>query len=388
MRIVKVEAIPLKVPLEKEIAAPISLPHAEELASTVFREYRTTLVRVTADNGKTGVGECMVRLAPEATAAIVDAISPMLIGKDPRQTSRIWDLLYGAMMNRGHVKGFYIEALSGIDTALWDLNARSLGVPCHQLLGGKHREWLDAYASSLRFRPMAETRERIDRLVERGFRAFKIKIGRDRYDPTGDLRFVAQVREYVADDVRLMVDANCGYDRTSALTAGRALVDLDVYWFEEPLPPDDVDGYRYLSERLELRIASGESDFTRFGMRPFLEGRAWNVVQPNAGRAGGLTECMRIASLAETFGIAYAPHTGSSSAVSMAVAIQIGAAVPNFMIYEHMISDWNDEQPNPLRHELLTEPVEQLEQGRVRVPESPGLGFELDEDVLERCRAR
>ena len=388
MRITHVESIPLAVPLKRRIDAPISLPHAERIASTVFAEYRTTLVRITSEDGTTGVGESMVRLAPEATAAIIDRISPVIIGEDPRDVAHLWELLYGVMLNRGHTKGFFIEALSGIDTAIWDLLGRQAGLPCYKLLGGAHRTSLEAYASSLRFREWSETQQRLDRLWERGFRAFKIKVGRDPSNPGADLAFVERVREYLGDDARLMADANCGYDVRTALKVGAALEELNIEWFEEPLRPDDLEGYHHLAQRLTIPIAAGESEFTRFGMAPFLERRAWAIVQPNAGRAGGITECMRIATLASTTGAHYAPHTGSSSAVAMAVALQLATAVPNFLIYEHMISDWDDQQPNPLRHELLEEPVEVFTEGRMRIPEGPGLGITLNSEILERYRLR
>jgi len=154
MKIADVEAISLVVPMGKAIRSPISLPHADTLAGIVFKEYRTTLVRIKTDEGITGVGECMVRLAPTATRDIVDYVKPILIGTDPFDIEKIWDLLYGTMMNRGHYKGFYMEAVSGIDVALWDVMGKALRMPVYKLLGGKTNDKLWAYASSLRFRGM------------------------------------------------------------------------------------------------------------------------------------------------------------------------------------------------------------------------------------------
>lgn len=387
MVITKVEAIPIEVPIEEDLAAPISLPHAEELASTVFRAYRTTLVRVETDEGVVGVGECMVRLAPLATAAIVDELSPMLIGRDPLDIGYLWELLYGTMMNRGHQKGFFVEAVSGIDIALWDIIGKLRNEPIYRLLGGAQRETIPAYASSLRFRPLSQTFEKIAELRERGFSAMKIKIGRDARDPRDDLEFVGAIREHVGDDVTLMVDANCGYDLGVALQVARVLEEQDIYWFEEPLPPDDIEGYRHLRAQTSVRVAGGETTFTRFGFRQLLERRALSVVQPNATRSGGISECFRISTLSSAFGVPYAPHTGSSSAVCIAAALHLAAAVPNLLIYEFMVSDWSAQQQNPLRHDLLMESPEALNSdGSVELPPGPGLGIELNEDIVGRYR--
>lgn len=388
MKITELEAIPLAVPIDEEMAAPISLPHAEELASTVFKEYRTVLVKVFTDEGVEGVGECMVRLAPRATAAIVDYVAPLVVGQDPRNVGRIWELLYGTMMNRGHQKGFYIEAISGIDIAIWDVLGKAAGCPVYQLLGGAQRERLWTYASSLRFRPMDQTREKLDELVERGFSAMKIKIGRDARDPRQDVEFARAIRDHVGPDVTLMVDANCGYDLGTAVQVARALEDLDVYWFEEPLTPDNVEGYRELRRKVDVRIAGGETEFTRYGFRNLLQHGALSIIQPNATRSGGISECMKISTLSSAFGVPYAPHTGSSSAVCMAVALQLAAAIPNFLIYEHMVSDWSARQRNPLRHDLLQQPVEVFEDGHMRLPTGPGLGIALNDDVVEQHRLR
>ncbi|HVO87929.1 MAG TPA: hypothetical protein VMV45_05255, partial [Casimicrobiaceae bacterium] len=145
MRITKVEPISLFVPLEHKIDAPISIPHASQLADIVFAGYRTTLVKITTDEGLTGVGECMVRLAPTATRAIIQDLAPMLIGRDPMDREAIWHLLFGAMMNRGHHKGFFIEAISGIDIALWDLAGKALGLPICRLFGGPVRTKVAVY---------------------------------------------------------------------------------------------------------------------------------------------------------------------------------------------------------------------------------------------------
>ena len=388
MRITDVEAIPIAIPIgDGSGAAPISLPYADQLASLVFKEYRTTLVRIKTNSGIEGIGECMVRLAPLATAEIVDYLAPLLIGQDPRDTGHLWELMYGTMMNRGHQKGFFIEAVSGIDIALWDILGKSASLPIYRLLGGAYRESIPCYASSLRFREMSETIDKIDEILETGVRAIKVKIGRDAFDPREDMQFLGKVREYLPDDVTMMTDANCGYDIGTAKVVGRVLEGLDVYWFEEPLPPDDYRGYRQLKASLDVRIAGGETHFTRFGFRTILENDALSIIQPNVSRAGGITECMKIAAISSAFGIPYAPHTGSSSSICIAASIQVAAAIPNFLIFEHMVSDWSAGQPNPLRHQLVNEP-EVFRDGQLMISEKPGLGVSLNEDIIAKYRIK
>jgi len=387
-RITKVEPISLYVPLKEKIDAPISVPHAQVLADTIFSGYRTTLVRIQTEEGIEGVGECMVRLAPTATRDIIRDVAPMLIGRDVLDREAIWELLYGTMMNRGHSRGFYTEAMSGIDIALWDCAAKTLDVPLYTLLGGRHHEKLRAYASSLRFREMDVVIGQALDFKKRGFSAMKIKIGRNLANPDLDIEFVRAIREAVGDEIQLMVDANCAYgeDVATAMKVGRALQDLNIYWFEEPLSPDNIDGNAQLAAALDVRIALGEADFMMYGAREFLARKAVDIFQPNISRTGGITEGRRIAAMLQAYHIPYAPHTGSCSAVCLAATLQFAVSLPNFLIFEHMQSDWSKAQPNPLRHDLLKQPVEVFKDGYMVIQERPGIGVELNEDVVDNWR--
>ena len=388
MKITRVEAVSLFVPLKEEIDAPISIPHADALAKVIFKGYRTTLVRIETNEGVSGVGECMVRLAPTATRAIVEEVAPVLIGRDPMDREAIWELLYGVMMNRGHSKGFFTEAISGIDMALWDCAGKYLDLPLYMLLGGRHHDRLKTYASSLRFRDMDTVLKQARDFRDRGFSAVKIKIGRNLERPEKDIEFVRAIREAVGDDMTLMVDANCAYadDVAKALSVGRALQEMGIYWYEEPISPENVEGYAALANALDIRIAAGEADFMHYGAVEFLRRRAIDIIQPNLSRVGGVTEGRRIAALASAFHIPYAPHTGSCSAVCLAATLQFSAALPNFLTFEYMQSDWSKNQPNPLRHNLLKKPAEIFEDGHMLIPNSPGIGAELNEDVVDRYR--
>lgn len=388
MKIRDVEAIALAVPMDKPVAAPISIPRADEVAGVVFGQYRTTLVRITTDEGISGVGECMVRLAPTATRDIVHAVKPLLIGRDPRDIAGIWDLLWSVMINRGHVKGFYIEAMSGIDIALWDIFGKSVDLPVYRLLGGKTNPRLWCYASSLRFRGLEVLKEEVAHYKEMGFTSMKMKVGKNPHDCREDIRFAESLRKVAGDDVMLSADVNCGYgdDVKTALQVGRALEALNFYWLEEPLSPENVDGYAYLRQNLDIRIATGEGDFTRFNIAPFFKRDAIDIVQPSACRIGGISEAHKIADMAHAFHVAYAPHTGSSSAVAMTVGLHLATAAPNFLIYEHMQSDWSKEQRNPLRWDLCELPITSFKDGYLEIGEKPGLGIELNEAVVKKYR--
>lgn len=391
MKISDVKGIPLFVPLDTAVGAPISLPYADQLAAVVFGGYRATIVQVRTDDGLVGIGECMTRLAPKALQAIIEDLAPILRGRDPEDTEVLWELLYGTMMNRGHSRGFFIEALSGIDVALWDLKGKIQGKPVYSLLGGKQRDRIRAYASSLRFRGLEATLDTARQYLERGFRAMKIKIGQNPYDPSDDLKLVRAIRQEVGDDITLMVDVNCGYhaDVKTALRVGRRLEDLDISWYEEPLSPENFDGYHTLASTLDIPIAAGEASFTRYDFKELFTRQAVDIIQPNACRTGGLSEVQKIAAMSSAFHIPYAPHTGSCSAVALAVALHIAAALPHFLTYEYMQSDWSKEQPNPLRHHLLQEPVEVFADGYLATPpEKPGLGIELNDDILQRYTVR
>lgn len=386
MRITKVEPIPLLARLPEGTKAPISIPHADRLAGTVFKGYRACLVRIHTDEGVTGVGECMVRLAPEATAAIVSELGEVLIGADPLDTMVAWELMFSVMMNRGHLKGFFMEAVSGIDIALWDLKGKALNKPIYQLLGGAQRPKLLAYASSLRMRGLETTIAEAKAFVARGYQGMKLKLGADRNRYQRDLELAQAVREAVGPEIYLSADANCGFERPAAMMLGRGLQDLGYAWFEEPLAPDDWDGYAEMARAFEMPIAGGETEFSRFGFRELFVRGAIDIVQPNIGRAGGFTECMRIAALAEAFHIPYAPHTGSCTAVCMAAELHIAAALPGFLIFEHMQSDWSKDATNPLRHDVVLRDPEVFNDGYLELPPGPGLGIELNEEIVARYR--
>ncbi|HEY8612975.1 MAG TPA: mandelate racemase/muconate lactonizing enzyme family protein [Roseomonas sp.] len=360
--------------------APLATPW--KFSTFSVRSLPATLVRLRTDEGVDGVGEAFTRLGGDAIAEIVHgALAPAVLGRDPNDVEAIWEAMYATMRPRGHTRGYLLEALSGVDIALWDVLGKAAGKPVWQLLAGHGRRTIEAYASSV----MINTPEVMARdaaaLAARGYRGIKIKLGEG---VRVDIPRLEAVRAAVGSEVELMVDVNAGYDSAAAIAFGRAAERLGVFWLEEPCFAEDLTGYARVRDALkDVRLAAGEGEFTSGGFRPFLEGGLLDVLQPDIARAGGFTGCRRIAALADAYGVAYAPHTGLSGPVCIAASIHLAAAIPGFLTFEHMIID------NPLTA-VLAAPPPQARDGRIEVPTDPGLGITFDEAVLssfDRSRA-
>lgn len=377
MKIVAVETFILRHPL----AEPFGY-------SQMWYDTRAAmLVRVTTDTGAVGWGEAFG--PPEPSAAIIDALfAPMLLGADPTDTAPLWERMYVRTRDYGQ-KGFAIHAISAVDIALWDLKGKMLGVSVSRLLGGRFRERVQAYATGLYFRPkedfiddlVAEARSH----VAAGFRAIKMKVG---YTPEADIRHTRAVRAAIGPDIHLMVDANHAYDAATAIRLGREFERLDVRWFEEPVIPEDVESYAEVSRALDLPIAGGEAEYTRYGFRRLFAVRGVDIAQPDLTAAGGFTECVRIAALASAYGVRYVPHVWGS-AVGLAAALQFVAALPpataSLFPLEPLFE--YDRTTNYFREELATTPY-RVDDGWVTIPDLPGLGIDLDERVLTRYQMR
>ena len=341
----------------------------------------TVLVRVTTDDGIVGWGEAKAPVAPQATKQIIDLLlAGIILGADPREVTVLWERMYAGMRVRGHRAGFYLEAISGVDIALWDICGRAAGRPIHQLLGGSFRNPVRVYASGLpalerdaggeEFEALEAEARRIQGL---GYTGLKMAIGRG---IEGDLRSVRRVREALGADFLIYTDAAGVYDRAQALRLGAALAELGCAWFEMPTAPEDVAGYGELARALTIPIAL-DSLTSRYEVAEFIRAGGLDVVLPDVCRAGGITECRRIAELADAFGLAFAPHISIGSAVHFAASAHLASAMPNTMTSEYWIGD------NPLGDALLKEPL-RLEGGYLHAPGGPGLGIDIDEAAFGR----
>lgn len=335
---------------------------------------QTCLVKITADDGTVGWGEAHAPLGPRATQAVIeDVLAPLLIGQDPLAIERHWERMYGSMRLRGHVAGFQMEAIAGVDIAIWDLTGKLAELPIYRLLGGPFRTTLPAYASGI---PGATVEERVrsaQRFIAEGYTAMKLSIGRGDIDT--DLAGVAAVAEATRGQADLLVDAHGAYSADNALFVGRALERLGVYWLEDPLPPEDIDGYGRLTAALNMAVASGETECTRWQFEERLARRSVDVILPDICRAGGITEGRRIATVASLHHTRWAAHVSMGSSLHVAAAAHLAAASANFLICEFPST------PNPLGEDLLTAPLHPIH-GQLAIPDGPGLGVTFDEAKL------
>jgi D-arabinonate dehydratase/D-galactarolactone cycloisomerase len=365
MKIEKVEALPLSAPIESPF----------RISTTAFTEVRALIVRVTTDDGLVGIGEGLVRSAPLATKHLVeDQLAPLVLGRDPLDAAGLWWRMFQAMGLRGHAKGYFIEAISGLDVALWDIIGKATGLPVYKALHGHGREKIPAYGSSIFIDEIPQMARKAREFLAKGYRAIKIKLG---MGVSQDIEAVRAIRSEVGDEIGLMVDINSLYDISSAIKLGRALEPFDIEWLEEPVPPYDLEGYRRVKEGQPLPLAGGEGEFTLYGFRDLLATKALTWVQPDIGRAGGLTEGMRIAALIQADNLNLAPHTGMSSALNILVGMHYAAAAPGFRTFEFMELD------HPLM-DIFDLPIPRPIDGEIEMPDRPGLGVELDMSKIER----
>lgn len=367
------------------LSAPVAKPFTSS-RGWLYKTRNTCLVEVETDDGVVGWGECY---GPSAVAkAFIDTqLAPQVIGRDPFDVEVVWEHLYNRIKDYGQT-GMAIAAISGIDIALWDIIGKTCGKPVHKLIGGAFRSEVQAYATGLYFidmdRVTEEAVEEAQKFVEQGFRAIKMKIGLG--DLEKDVSRVAAVREAIGPDVQLMVDANHCFSVPNAIRLGRRLEEFDIEWFEEPISPEDVDGYVQVSAALDMAVAGGENDFTRYGFRDKIVRKAMDIVQPDVCAAGGLTECKKIAALASTHGVECVPHAWGS-AVGLAATIHFLAALPDqppCLVPRPPLLEFEQEE-NPFRDHLAQTPIRQV-RGVVAVPSGAGLGIEVDRSVIERYR--
>lgn len=361
-------------------------------SQALFPERNSLLVRITTSDGLVGWGEGGQYGPPEPPAACIDRVlAPRLIGRSALQPVRLWDELYAFSRDFGQ-KGTYIEALSAIDIALWDIWGKATGQPVHALMGGAFRERVPAYGTGCYYpsdyedtdRMLAALAEETRGYRESGVGAIKIKVGLLPVEI--DAERVAVVREAVGPRTRLMADANHAYNATTAIRMGRALERHGILWFEEPVPPEDRAGYRRVRDALDVAIAGGEAEFTRYGFRDLLLEGCIDIAQPDICASGGFSEWQKIVALTTSFGVLTVPHVwGSGIAVAAALhAIATLPPVPYTAVgvplqNEPMIEF--DRTHNPLRDDLLTQPFT-LVDGCLEVPSGPGLGVTIDEDRL------
>ena len=368
MRITKVEPLVLRLP-------QVDTTRADGTQDAF-------LVRVHTDEGLVGIGEAdsspyLVRTAIEmpSSHAIARGIAEVLVGQDARQIDRLWQLMYAATSYYGR-SGLALHAISAVDMALWDLAGKASGTPVSELLGGRRLDAVPVYASEV----MPETPEQARALGERaaaaGYGAFKLGWGPLGSDLGRDLALIDAAREGIGSGRALMIDGGQAYSVKSALRLLAMAQSLDLYWFEEPLAPDDVDGYRRLSGRTETRIAAGEAEAGAAAFERLVRHGRVDVLQPDLARCGGFTVGLRIRELARAENVQVVPHCFSSG-VLVAASLHFASSLDVPTYSEYSVAD------SPFVSRILARPFA-LEDGKLRVPDGPGLGIDLDEELLER----
>jgi D-galactarolactone cycloisomerase len=342
---------------------------------------------VSTDAGVEGLGEAFYFGGPASVVAtlIRDGLGPLLVGYDPMDTSVIWDRLYNWTRDQGQ-KGLTISALSAIDIALWDIKGKALGVPVFTLLGGAYRKRARAYATGL-YEPQGVpsiTAALVSEALgyrDAGFCGMKLKVG---YDLRTDISYVRAIREAIGPDRLLMVDANHAYNASEAIRLARAMEPYDVYWFEEPVPPEDLDGYLEIKRHAPMLIAGGECEYTRYGFRELINRRCVDILQPDLCAMGGFSEMLKVIAMASAANLSVIPHVWGTN-VGLAAALQLFAALPHFPerrfpaepLFEY------DRSPHPFRDGVTHEQFA-MQDGYLRIPERPGLGVTLDLDFVRR----
>ncbi len=364
-RIVNVRAAALAIPLERVTRIATRTVYA--------REY--TLAWVDTDDGRTGLGYIYAGTvgARVVRDSILEALKPLLVDQDAGLIEQHWATMYQDTLLIGR-RGGMLRAISAVDLALWDLLGQQAGLPLYRLLGG-YRDSVPAYASGGYYREgdpiQAITTEMEDNLAL-GFKDVKIKVGGAPLDV--DVARVRRAREVIGDSVRLALDANNAY-RTEyeALRAARAFEPYDPWWFEEPLSPDNNAGHAALRQKLSMPLATGEIHQTRWEFRDLLERRAADILQPDAGVLGGVTEWLKVAKAAAVFDVPVAPHWHANMHVHLA------AATPNCLTVEYFRLE-----EDVYNFERIVAERLQVSNGEIPLPQRPGLGVVLDEDAVQR----
>ncbi len=397
MRIAKVEAIRIREP---EWSPPIwwsTTPtdvlfdvgrEMREMAVGLFnapiemRKDKVTvvIVKVTTDDGIEGLGG--IALGSEAMAQVVENIlGPLVIGGSPFDVELLWEKMYRSTINIGR-KGLVLEAISGIDIALWDIMGKATKQPVYNLLGGRTRGKLRAYASSLYAMKKPERLAEIAAgYAKDGYTAMKMRFG---YGPTDgrpgmkkNLELVKVVREAIGDDIDLMADAYMGWTAQYAIEMLRMLEPYHLTWVEEPVIPDDIEGYARIKREGGVAVAGGEHEFTRWGFRELIERRAVDYVQLDVNRVGGLTEARKIVALAQAFNLPVVPHAHNYHNLHLVMA---SANMPLAEFFPHPQRD-GDTFFSELFH---GEPT--VVNGEITLSDAPGFGVSLNDDVVGRYR--
>ncbi|MGB2760584.1 MAG: mandelate racemase/muconate lactonizing enzyme family protein [Maribacter stanieri] len=383
MKITNIEAFWLRCPIPKE------KQHFSDYG--LLTNFDMTLVVVTTDTGLQGFGEAKAAVGSSGSCAsivscIENELKPQLVGKDARNISRIWEHVYNGTrdhysLSRGRKfpilgrRGLTISAMSGIDTALWDIKGKALGAPVVELLGGSCRDKMPAYASG-GWAKADTIGEQLLGYTKKGFGGVKMRVGIMDQTVAESIKRVKAAREALPDHIKLMTDAHGTFSVPEAKQFTKGVEDCNLYWFEEPTSPDNKIGTAEVRANTFIPIAAGESEYTAFDVRDLIAERALDVLQPDCAIIGGITEAMRVSQLAHTYQLELAPHCWGS-AFSFMAGLSVAFASPSANVIEFSLGG------NPMMYDLVEEDITVDKEGMLIAPDRPGLGLTPNWDFVK-----
>lgn len=381
MKITKVEAFPIKIKRDDGFSENLREEDVNDFGDYIIsrkqwtsiypKHIETTLVRIETDTGIVGWGEAFAPVASKTTATIVEDICrTVIMGHDPHDVEYLWYRTYSAMRERGHGTGFFVDALSGVDQALWDIVGKSLGKPVYKLLGGAYRDKVPVYSGFGGTDPVKMAEQAAD-IVSHGYTALKLhtRVSNDRI-----IDIVGTVRERVGNGVELRVDVHTTRSVSEAILLGRRLEKLDVKWLEAPVAPEDVDGHAEVARALDMDVASGEWLRTSYEWKPWFEKRALDIPMPDIGRTG-ISEGKRIAMLCDYYNLPMSPHIGAGCILAIASSVHVAMAAPRMQIMEH------SHHAMPLKSSFADSYPDVVD-GHFTLDDTPGLGVVINEEKV------
>ena len=385
MKITSIKSHVLRYELDKELGY-----------SQQYYKHRTAhLVEVETDEGITGWGECFGpgNIALANKYIVEKVIQPLIKGDDPLKKENIWHKVYNLLRDSGQ-KGMPIQALSGIDIALWDILAKKSNLPLYQLLGGKTNDKIPVYGYGMMLQKKTVDelcelfKNEASQIKEKNFKAMKMKIG---MGPKEDLKLVSAVRDTIGSEFKLMVDANHAYNKNDALYVGRGLDEMNIYWFEEPVAPEDYDSYKELKEKLKTNIAGGEAEFTKYGWNQLIKNNCIDIAQPEVCGLGGITEYLKVSALAQSNFIPIVNHVWGS-ALSVAVNLHLLTTLPDMpggLFPTKSMLEFDTTEKNIFITDLAEEKFSILDQvknknGCVSPLENIGIGINPNKDFIKK----
>ena len=385
MKITSIKSHVLRYELDKELGY-----------SQQYYKHRTAhLVEVETDEGITGWGECFGpgNIALANKYIVEKVIQPLIKGDNPLKKEYIWHKVYNLLRDSGQ-KGMPIQALSGIDIALWDILAKKSNLPLYQLLGGKTNDKIPVYGYGMMLQKKTVEelcelfKNEASQIKEKNFKAMKMKIG---MGPKEDLKLVSAVRDTIGSEFKLMVDANHAYNKNDALYVGKGLDEMNIYWFEEPVAPEDYDGYKELKEKLKTNIAGGEAEFTKYGWNQLLKNNCIDIAQPEVCGLGGITEYLKVSALAQSNFIPIVNHVWGS-ALSVAVNLHLLTTLPDMpggLFPTKSMLEFDTTEKNIFITDLAEEKFSILDQvknknGFASPLENIGIGINPNKDFIKK----